>query len=169
MKRRRPLPLFHSIEPDVYLIDTSAWFDIDARSDSEDIWLLIVALIEQGRIVACAPVLGELRADPVYKSRLKPYEAALQAGDRNSDDIAYLQHVGKVTHAHPAMSKATGSKTPADPYIVALAELDGYVVVTRATRMIKPNRKIPGVCQQRGIRCLTLDEFITAASATITK
>lgn len=169
MKRRRPLPLFQATEPDVYLIDTSAWFDIDARADSEDIWLLIVALIEQGRIVACAPVLGELRADPVYKSRLKPYESALQAGDRNADDIAYLQHVGRITHDHPGMSKATGSKTPADPYIVALAELDGYVVVTSETITKRPNRKIPGVCRQRGIRCLTLPEFIVAASATMAK
>jgi hypothetical protein len=122
VKRRRPLPLFQSIEPDVYLIDTSAWFNIDSRTDSEDVWMLITAFIEQGRIVAWAPVIAELRDDPLYALRLKGHEAAIQIGDRNSDDIAYVQHVGKITHDHPGMSKARGSKTLADPYVVALAE-----------------------------------------------
>jgi hypothetical protein len=165
VKRRRPLPLFRCIEPDVYLIDTSAWLNIDSRTDSDDLWKLIISLIEQGRIVACAQVLGELRDDPIYRSRLKPYERALQAGDRSGDDIAYLKHVGKVTHDHPAMSKAMGWKTPADPYVVALAELENYVVVSDETTAIKRSRKIPGVCQQRQIRCITLDEFVACAGA----
>jgi hypothetical protein len=58
------------------------------------------------------------------------------------------------------MSKATGPKTLADPYIIALAELEGYVVVTDESCNKRPNRKIPGVCKQRGIRCLTLAQFI---------
>jgi hypothetical protein len=115
VKRRHPVTLFSSTEPDIYLIDTSAWSNIDSRSDSEAVWRLIEALIEQGRIVACAQVLRELHDSAIYTSRLKRYEQALQAGDQNSSDPAYLLLVGKVTHAHPAMSRATGTKTPADP------------------------------------------------------
>jgi Domain of unknown function (DUF4411) len=162
MKRRRSLPLFQPLEPDVFLIDTSSWLNIDRHPNSEEIWTAITVLIEQGRIVACAQVLAELRDNPMYLFRLKPYEKALQAGDRGSEDVAYLQHVGRVTYEHPAMSKATGFRTPADPYIVALAELEKYVVVADETRTRRPNRKIPGVCQKRGIRCLTLREFVTA-------
>ena len=69
---------------------------------------LIVDLIEQGRIVACGPVLGELRNDPIYEERLKPYEKALRAGDHGSDEIDYLQHVGRITHDYPAMSADSG-------------------------------------------------------------
>jgi hypothetical protein len=163
VKRRHPTTLFSSTEPDIYLIDTSAWLNIDSRKDSEDVWRLIVALIEQGRIVACAQVLGELRHSPIYMSRLKPYERALTAGDQNSDDPDYLLLVGKITHEHPAMSGATGTKTPADPYVVALAELEHYVVVCDES-MKRPSRKIPGVCLKRGIRCITLPEFIAAQS-----
>jgi|SRR3989338_244263 len=155
-------PLFRGNQPDVYLIDTSAWLDIDERADSEDVWRLIVSLIEQGRIVVCAQVVVELSENPIYMLRVKPYEDALLAGDRK--DIDYLQHVGKVTHDHPAMSKAMGAKTPADPYVVALAELEGYVVVANESSKKRPNRKIPGVCKQRKIRCLTLDQFIGEAS-----
>jgi hypothetical protein len=166
VKRHRPLPLFQSITPDVYVVDTSAWLNIDVRPDAEDVWVLIVALIEQGRVVACAPVIAELRDAPMYMLRLKPYEQAIQAGDRDGDDIAYLQHVGKITHDHPAMCKARGSKTLADPYVIALAELDGYVVVADES-MKRSNRKIPGACQQRGIRCITLAQLVSAANAEL--
>ena len=162
MKRRQSLPLLRSIEPDVYLIDTSSWLNIDLRADAEDVWRLVVGLIEQGRIVTCAQVLQELRDSPIYMLRLKPYEVALQAGDKNSDDPTFLLHVGKVTYAHPGMSKATGWKTPADPYVVALAELEGYVVVADESNTKRPTRKIPGVCQQRKIRCMTLAQFVSA-------
>jgi hypothetical protein len=164
MKRRRSAraPLFQSTEPDVYVIDTSAWINIDERRDSEAVWRLIVVLIEQGRIVACAQVLGELRENPMYEPRLKPYERALQVGDRNSDDPDYLRYVGRITHDYPGMCKARGRKTPADPYVIALAALDGYVVVADES-MRRPNRKIPGVCKQRGIRCLTSPEFVEVA------
>jgi predicted nucleic acid-binding protein len=162
VKRVRPLPLLASFCPEVFNIDSSAWVDIEKRTDAEDVWTMVAGLIEQGRIVACAPVLAELRNDPMYSKRLKPYERALQVGDRDSDDVDYLQHVGKITHAHPAMSKARGTKTPADPYIVALAELDNYTVVTSKTMRKRPNRKISGICAQRGIKCLSLSEFVSA-------
>src|SRR5438045_3442220 len=129
MKRRRRLPLFRAIDPSVYVIDTSAWLNIDLRPDSEDVWQLIVGLTNEERVVACAQVLQELRDHPIYMLRLKPCEEALRAGDHRSNDPDYLLHVGKIAHAHPAMSKVVGWRTPADPYLIALAELEGYIVV----------------------------------------
>jgi hypothetical protein len=76
VKRSRNLRLFQSIEPDVYLIDTSAWLHIDSRADAEQIWTLAVDLIEQGRVFTCAQVLLELHDNAVYLLRLKPYERA---------------------------------------------------------------------------------------------
>jgi uncharacterized protein DUF4411 len=166
MKRHYRPPLFRATEPDVYEIDTSAWLNVDSRADSEEVWRSIIALINEGRVVSCAQVLSEMRDNPLYLTRLKPYEAALQAGDRNADDPQYLLHVGKITHAYPAMCKARGEKTPADPYVVALAELEGYVVVADETCRKRPNRKIPGVCQQRKIRCITLSLFVEEIRAT---
>ncbi|HXC30885.1 MAG TPA: DUF4411 family protein [Verrucomicrobiae bacterium] len=163
MSRRSKLPLFKSLEPDAYLVDTSSWLNIDERRDREEVWRLVVNLIEKGRLFTCAQVLDELRDNPIYLIRLKRHERALLAGDRRTNDVEYLQHVGKVTYEHPAMSRATGRKTPADPFLVALAELEGYVIVADETRRKRPNRKIPGVCQARGVRCITLSEFVAAA------
>jgi hypothetical protein len=162
MKRRPKLPLFESPEADAYLVDTSSWLNIDERHDREEVWGLIITLIEKARLFTCAQVLDELRDNPMYLLRLKPHERALLAGDRGSNDIDYLRHVGKVTFEHPAMSRATSPKTPADPYVIALAEVEKYVVVSDETCRKRPNRKIPGVCQTRRIRCLTLDEFVEA-------
>ena len=159
MKRLRPLPLLQAVLPDIYCIDSSAWFNIDRRADSGDVWVMISALIERGRIVACASVLTELRGDPIYQTRIKPYEAALQFGDCGPEDVAHLMRVGQITYDYPAMSKATGLKTPADPYVIALALHHGYVVVADES-LKRANRKISGVCQKLGIRCLTLSEFV---------
>ena len=153
--------MFQHLEPDVYLIDTSAWLNIDQRRDSDHVWTSIVELIGQGRIVACSAVLDELRESPIYSTRLKRYEKALRAGDRGNE-VEYLRKVGRITYEHPAMSKATGVRTPADPYLIALAELEKYVIVADETSRKRPNRKIPGVCKKRGIRCITLNEFVSA-------
>ena len=160
MRRRQSLPLFKTLMPDVYLVDTSAWLNIGDRSDCDEIWAMIIALIEQGRVVACAQVIAEMRDDSIYMLRIKPFEKALQAGDRKSDDLVYLQHVGRITYEHPAMSKATSFRNPADPYVIALAELEGYVIVADENCAKRSNRKIPGVCEKRGIRCLSLSEFV---------
>jgi len=166
VKRNPSIPLLRAGLPDVYVIDTSAWFNIDKRRDFEDVWRLIVCLIGQGRVVATASVLSEIRESPMYLTRLQQFEEALQAGDRKGDDLEYLRRVGEITHDHPAMSGARGTKTKADPYIVALADLEKYVVVADES-LKRKNRKIPGVCIHYGIRCLTLDEFVVAASATM--
>jgi hypothetical protein len=165
MKRRRPSPLFQQIEPDVYVIDSSAWNNIDGRSDAEDVWQLIDQLIQDGRIVACAQVLTEIRDEPFFLLHLHAHELALQIGDRTDTD--YLMHVGKITREHQAMAGARGTKTKADPYVVALAELDKYVVVADETCTHRPNKKIPGVCKQRGIKFKTLDEFVNEIRAAV--
>jgi predicted nucleic acid-binding protein len=159
--------LLQPLLPDTYVIDTSALSNIDLRDDAEDVWRLIVTLIGQGRIVVCSQVLSELRSSSIYLRRLKPYEEALQAGDYGSDDPSFLQHVGRITHEYPGMSRPTGPKTRADPYVVALAERDRYVVVADETGRKRPNRKICGVCAKREIRCITLEEFVCAAGAEI--
>ena len=171
MKRRRSAraPLFRSTEPDVYLIDTSAWIHIDEHRDRDSMWALIDALIERGRIVACAQVLAELRDNPMFIPHLKPYLDALQAGDRNSDDPDYLRYVGRITYEHAGMAKALSWKTRADPYVIALAELERYVVVVGETLARRPNTKIPGVCDMRGILWLPVDEFIECARKSVSE
>jgi hypothetical protein len=105
--------------------------------------------------------MAELRPDPIY-SRVKRYERALLANDGKLTDPEFLQTVGQITHDYPGMCKARGQKTPADPYIIALAQLEGFVVVADEGTARRKSRKIPGACQKLGICCKTLEEFISA-------
>jgi hypothetical protein len=112
VKRLGPSPLFQHLQPDVYCVDTSAWLNIDRRADSDDVWVLVTALVQRGRIVACSRVLAELRVDPIYPTRFKPFEVALRVGDCAPDDVSYLMRVGQITHDFPAMSKGNWREDP---------------------------------------------------------
>jgi len=158
MRRKSDPTLFDGAEPEVYLIDSSSWFNIDLRTDREEIWSHIYRLIAEKRIVVCSGVFEEICNSAVYE-RLRLHEAALKDGDIESTDLEYLQLIGRITRDHPAMSRARSRKFAADPYVVALAKLQGYTVVTDESNA-RANRKIPGACRKLGVSCLTLGEFI---------
>lgn len=48
----------------------------------------------------------------------------------------------------------------ADPYLISAAMVDGSVVVTNETIHKHPKRKIPFVCSELNIPCMTFDEFM---------
>jgi hypothetical protein len=161
MSRRGGPSLFP--QPPAYAVDTSSWLNVDSLPEPEDAWVTIQELIKKGRLFTCAQVLTELRSDPIYLLRIKPFEKALLSGGGGINDPEYLQMVGRITHDFPAMSKARSSKTPADSYIVGLAQMEEYILVAdEGTRRI--NRKIPGACQQLGIRCITISQLIKEVS-----
>lgn len=164
MKRRPERTLFDREPEAVYLIDSSAWFNIDERPDSEEVWKIIFRLIGEERIKVCSEVFNEIRETKVYE-RLQFREAALKDGLRRSTDLDFLRTLGDITHKHPSMCKARSRKQVADPYVIAHAELDGYVVVADESTK-RPNRKIPGACGKRGIRCHSLDRFIADNSTS---
>ena len=161
MKRRFEPDLFNKTPPKVYLFDTSAWLNIKNQKKEEDIWAIIYRLAKECRVFTCREVVGELKEDGIYQSRLKPIEDALLAGIPNSLDVDFLLKVGKVTHDFPAMSKATGERTPADQYIVALAMMDDTYIVVADENMRRKTRKIPGACEKLHIPCISLKQFIS--------
>ena len=158
MRRSHDPTLFDTAEPEVYLIDSSAWFNIDLRPDRDEVWRNIYGLISEKRIVVSTEIFDEIRNSTIY-DRLRLHEAALKEGDLGSTDLEYLQLIGKITREHPSMSRARSRKFAADPYVIALAKLQGYTVVADESNA-RPNRKIPGACRKYGVCCLTLPEFI---------
>jgi len=161
MRKGRNMPLFPDEELDVYVFDTSAWVNAGLHRNSEKVWMTIIDLIGYRRVFTCSQVMIELKPDPIYE-RVKRYEKALLAHDGKLSDPEFLQAVGQITHDHPGMCKARGEKTPADPYVIALAQLENYIVVADEGTARRKSRKIPGVCQKLGICCRSLEEFITA-------
>jgi hypothetical protein len=56
------------------------------------------------------------------------------------------------------MAGLRSRRTKADPFVIALAELLNYTVVTDETTARRPSRKIPHVCGKRGVLCICLAE-----------
>lgn len=166
MRRDSNPTLFDSDEPrpTIYIVDSSAWFNVDLRNDHDHIWEIVYRLIGERRIKVCPEVFGEIKNDPVYE-RLRLHEATVKLGLRTGTDVEYLKLVGEITHKHPRMCKARSRKHVADPYVIAQAELDGYVVVADESPK-QPSRKIPGVCQKRHVPCIDLDQFVTDNSSS---
>ena len=48
----------------------------------------------------------------------------------------------------------------ADAYLIAIGKIDNVTVVTGERSKKHPARKIPYVCNQLGIKCMDLDEFM---------
>ena len=165
MRKDSNLTLFDSDEPKptIYIVDSSAWFNIDLRQDCDHVWEIVYRLIGERRIKTCGEVFDEIRGDPVYQ-RLRLHEATLKLDLRTSSDLEYLKLVGEITHKHPRMCKARSRKHVADPYVIAHAELAGHIVVADESTK-QPSKKIPGVCHKRGVKCIDLDQFVADNSS----
>lgn len=159
---RRERTLFDAGDPCVYLVDTSAWLNIDLRPDSDACWSLVYKLIKDRRIIACRRVLMELKPRGLFDNKLADFEETLVDGcrDTGTADIDYLRKVGEITRRFPGMSRPRSRKTPADPYVVALAYMDGYTVVVDETMTNRPTRKIPTACDALKIPWMPLSRFI---------
>jgi hypothetical protein len=125
------------------------------------LWVTIIDLIGHRRLFTCSQVMTELKPDPIYQ-KVKRYERALLAHNGKLSDPEFRAAVGRITHDYAGMCKARGEKTPADPYVIALAQLEDYVVVADEGTVKRQTRKIPGACRKLGICCKTLDEFFSA-------
>lgn len=95
--------------------------------------------------------------------KVQPFRDLLTRCDRN--DAEFLLRAGVIAYSFPRLAKPRGAKTPADPFVVALAELDGYIVVASETLRKRPNGKIPGVCKVLGVECITLAQLMAAERA----
>ena len=66
-------------------------------------------------------------------------------------------------NAHPNFIKPGSTKSGADPFVVALAEVRVLTVATYETRAKKGAApKIPDVCDARGVKCVQLVDVLRA-------
>lgn len=68
----------------------------------------------------------------------------------------------QVLARYPALVKASARRTEADPFVIALAQVRGIPVVTAERGGSEKTPKIPYVCGELKIPCLSIVEFIRA-------
>jgi hypothetical protein len=165
MSKRATSPLFPGEEPIQYLVDTSSWLSISDQTNSTLAWRIIRALIAADRLFSPTRVVG---ADGEVKSiadQVQPFRDQLTKCDRN--DAAYLFKAGLIAFKYPRLARVRGRKTPADPWLVALALLDGYTIVAEESLRNRPNGKILGVCRKESVPCICLANMVADEAGII--
>jgi len=145
-----------------YSIDTSAILDGWRRYYPPDrfpsVWRNLEKLIAAGDLCATEEVLIELKKkdDDVYKW------AKNQQGLFLPIDDATQRSVLNILSLYPRLVDARKNRSTADPFVIAIAQVNGLVVVSgeiASNNLNKP--KIPDVCSAMGIKHIRLLELFT--------
>lgn len=145
-----------------YCIDTSALVDLMKRFYPPDIfpslWEDLKKLISQGNLIAPKQVLKELekygdRDDPLLKWAKRNKGMFVDLTEK-----AQLQSVKEILERFPNLVDSN-KEEEADPFVVALAKVEGYSVIASEKIGSIDRPKIPDVCNHYGIKCLSLQEF----------
>jgi hypothetical protein len=147
-----------------WCFDTSALIEPWVRLYPPDIfgpvWTRLTELGEEGMIVSPQDVLLELARQ---KDDLHSWAEARPTMFL-SPDRSVMEAFTAIVNDHPNFMKAGSTKSGADPFVVALAEVNGLTVVTYETKAKKDAMapKMPDVCTARGVGCVQLVDVLRA-------
>ncbi|OIT11698.1 hypothetical protein BL241_11535 [Ralstonia solanacearum] len=146
-----------------WCFDTSALIEPWVRLYPPDVfgpvWEKLEELAQAGAIVAPTDVRLELERQ---KDDLHDWAKSLPELFRDPDRPV-MEAFAKIVNDHPDFMKVNSTKSGADPFVVALAEVHGIPVVTYETTAKQTAApKIPNVCQARGIQCVSIVDVLRA-------
>jgi len=145
-----------------YCIDTSAlvaaWQERYPPENFPRLWERFDELIGDGRLVAPVEVRREItnRSDELHD-----WLKARPGMFRELEEVIQIE-AARVLQSHPRLVAAKKLRTSADPFVIALARVEGLQIVTEekfTTSMSRPN--IPDVCQAMDMpQCFDLLKLI---------
>lgn len=146
-----------------YCLDTSALVEPWQRHYPHDlfepVWEALGDLIVAGHVRAPVEVRRELerQSDGLLKWA-NGWEGLFEDVDE-----AQLKASKEIVNKYPSLVKPNSTKSQADPFVIALAEVRGVAVITYETRAKKNEApKIPNVCEDRKIKMVTFVELLRA-------
>ena len=144
----------------IYCIDTSAliaaWYERYKPNRFPKLWQNLEGMVIGGRLVSSTLVLRECskqRSEELH-GWLKPREAMFI-----SPDEAVQGQVDFIVNNYKGLVTAGKEKFQADPFVIALAKVNGHTVITEETGPTSLS-KIPGVCSAMNVPCLNLMQLI---------
>lgn len=131
----------------MYCIDTNCILERGRNYPPEQfpsLWGLIESLIIDGRLYASVEVLEELeRVDQDEPTAW----AKSQKGLFVPLDLAQTNAVAQIQEEMPDLVDYRSNKSGGDPFVIALALVRGYTVLTQENRSSLPSRpRIPNAC-----------------------
>lgn len=142
----------------LHLIDTCSLVNVrDVYGDSGVLWDKIFTEIEAGRLKTVRQVAGELeRRFPIIHLKLKPYRKKLIIPDGDAYRPEVIAEIRAIQAAHPSLYRLLGAQNPADPWLISVGKhLNGVVVTDEKVAGAKHRSKIPWVCKNRNVGCVS--------------
>jgi hypothetical protein len=144
-----------------YCVDTSSLVEAWVRSYPPDVfpsvWEKLGEAMMSGELIATIEVLRELqrKEDELYKWLNKRKKMFVPI------DLEIQREVQQVLSTHKTLIDSRRNRSGADPFVIALAKIEGATVVTEETKSNSSARpRIPDVCDAMGLRWLNLLAFI---------
>lgn len=149
-----------------FVFDTNVLIDLKYFNPHifKSLWQNIYNLIEEDKIYSVSEVQLELsKAEDFLHEKWKQidvdYEFFVDLSEKeNSDD--YWDAMGQLDSFEVFQRHGESKQLWADPYLIAASMVDGDTVVTNETMNRDKQRKIPYVCQELNIPCMTFDDFM---------
>ena len=145
----------------IYCIDTSsfiaAWQERYPVENFPAFWNKMDALSKAGRLKAPIDVLHETKK---RSDELHSWLKARKAMFRELDDAVQIE-AAQVLSQFPRLVGEKKLRTSADPFVIALARVEGWQIVTDEKptgNMQRPN--IPDVCRQLGMTTVDILQVI---------
>lgn len=146
---------------DIYCIDTSsliaAWQERYPPEHFPAFWVKMGSLVADSRLIAPVEVLHETKK---RSDELHTWLKARPMMFREVDDAMQIE-VAQVLSQFPRLVGERKMRTSADPFVIALARVEGLQLVTDEKptgSLTRPN--IPDVCQQLGMPWLGVLQLI---------
>jgi predicted nucleic acid-binding protein len=143
-----------------YVLDTNIFINMQRRHPPdifESLWKKIDELIDNDAIVSCQEVLEELgRGDDSLVTWAKQRSKIFLKSDVRVQGI-----VRNILAKYPDFLTGSRKSNNADPFVIALAKLEGYTLVSDETRAGgNQPPKIPNICYAYNIKLLKFVEFL---------
>ena len=146
-----------------YVLDTSAligaWIRSYPPENFPNFWENLDSIAQQGRVLVPEEVLNELRVkQDALLNWVKEREDWLLV--RTTRPV--MLKTRSVMSRYPSLTKISGGRGTADPFVIATAWELGASVVTEERGGSAKKPKIPYVCTALNIKCLSVLELIRA-------
>lgn len=165
-----------------YLLDSNIYINFYDRYYQQDIfpsfWRTIIPILNRN-VVIPKIVIDENYQDSWFSSWIDTNYSTpiIKHKDYTVEWVSVLEHIASHNcYKDAALESAKGwaQEMIADPWIIAIALKDDLTIVTNETKnpnltSANPSKsaKIPDVCDDLGIRCITMNQFFTEVGLII--
>lgn len=159
----------------LYILDSNifiGFYDRYYRYEYFPTFLEKLVDILNNHVVIPKVILNENYPDPWFKEWLKKHYTTdfLEHRDYLSEWIFVLEHIkNSDLYKDDAIinsEKGWGNEKIADPWLIAIAQKENYILVTQETRNVNLNKyqptksaKIPDICDDLNIECIDMNSF----------